>query len=90
MFVLVVGVMNFGQVKKKRLIAVKIFWSNFKQFLVILIWSGELASSFPRNILLFKYYIFKATSLNFWLGEQVKSCFKYASLGGDYTRSGYH
>ena len=39
-----VGVMNFGQVQKIRLAVVKFFWSNSNQFLVILIWSSELAS----------------------------------------------
>ena len=39
-----VGVMNFGQVKKIRFFVVKIFRSNSNQFLVILIWSSELAS----------------------------------------------
>ena len=39
-----VGVMNFGQVKNIRFIAVKIFWSNFNKFSVILLQSSELAS----------------------------------------------
>ena len=41
-----VGVMNFGQVQKIRFVVVKIFRSNSNQFLVILIWSSELASLF--------------------------------------------
>ena len=38
-----VGVVNFGQIQKISFVNVKIFWSNFNQFLVIMIWSSELA-----------------------------------------------
>ena len=38
-----VGVMNFSHVQKIRFVIVKICWSNSNQFLVILIWSSELA-----------------------------------------------
>ena len=39
-----VSVMNFGQVQKICFVVVKNFWSNSNQFLVIFIWSSELAS----------------------------------------------
>ena len=38
-----VGVMNFGQIQKIRFVVVKKFCSNSNQFLVILIWSSDLA-----------------------------------------------
>ena len=38
-----VGGVNLGQVQKIRFFVVKIFRSNSDQFLVILIWSSELA-----------------------------------------------
>ena len=50
-----VGVMNFGQVQKIRYVTVKIFRSNFNQFLFILIWLSELASTF----LIIKGTVFK-------------------------------
>ena len=40
---MIVSVMNFGQIQKIRFVVVKIFRSNYNQFLVILIWSSELA-----------------------------------------------
>ena len=43
---MLIGVMNLGQVQKTRYVIVKIFWSNSNQFLAILIWSSELASFF--------------------------------------------
>ena len=39
-----VGVMNFGQTQKIRFVVVKKFQSYSNQFLVILIWSSEVAS----------------------------------------------
>ena len=42
---MLVGVMNFGQIQKVRFVIVKIFWSYSNQFLVILIRSSSLASS---------------------------------------------
>ena len=39
-----VRVMNFGQNQKIMFVVVKIFWSNYNQFLVILICSSKLAS----------------------------------------------
>ena len=39
-----VGVMSFGQDQKIMFVVVKKFQSNSNQFLVILIWSSELAS----------------------------------------------
>ena len=44
-----VGVMNFSQVQKIRFNVVNVFWSNFNQFLVILIRSSELASFIMRT-----------------------------------------
>ena len=42
---IIVGVMNFGQVKKIRFVIVKIFQLNSNQLSVILIRSSELASN---------------------------------------------
>ena len=55
---MLVGVMNFGQIQKIMFVVVKIFWSNSNQFLVILIWSSKLASNYwlLLHFLFFKPY----------------------------------
>ena len=51
--VMFVGFMNFGRIQKIGFVVVKIFQSYSNKFLVILIWSSELASYFFNILNLF-------------------------------------
>ena len=61
---------NFGQVPTLRFVIVKFFQSNSNQFLVILIWSSELASLLENSLQI------GSNGLNFDESRQVQNIWK--------------